>query len=249
MQIQILSDVHFDIWNCPFDFPVNAPYLAILGDLGNPNSELFQNFISHQANRFQKVFFLAGNHEFYGYTYHDTLEIIQSFCTSINNVVFLNKNIYDLSPDLRIAGCTLWSEIMEHQKWEINTFMMDFKKIKNWTVDDYNQQHQNEKEWLIQQIDIAKTLNKKLVVFTHHAPSFLHTCRPEHENGPFMSGYCTNLDHLLKKPVTLWAFGHSHSSCDEILESGCRLVSNQRGYPSEKTRFDDKFTIQLNRLE
>ena len=52
------------------------------------------------------------------------------------------------------------------------------------------------------------------------------------DNSPLMSAFATDLPHLLRPPVALWVYGHTHFSVARKLASGTRLVSNQRGYAS-----------------
>ncbi|EPJ2812714.1 serine/threonine protein phosphatase, partial [Pseudomonas putida] len=42
----------------------------------------------------------------------------------------------------------------------------------------------------------------------------------------------------------VWIFGHTHHAVDTIV-SGCRLISNPRGYPGERTGFSPDFTIEV----
>jgi hypothetical protein len=45
---------------------------------------------------------------------------------------------------------------------------------------------------------------------------------------------------LMKRhPIAVWAHGHTHTNTDFLAEGGCRVISNQRGYPSESRRAPD----------
>lgn len=65
--IQLLSDLHleapkaYDI----FEVPVNAPHLALLGDIGYTTHNGLFAFLQAQLSKFKTVFFLLGNHEPY----------------------------------------------------------------------------------------------------------------------------------------------------------------------------------------
>jgi len=50
--------------------------------------------------------------------------------------------------------------------------------------------------------------------------------------------------HDLVAQADVWIFGHTHHAVDTIV-SGCRLISNPRGYPGERTGFSPDFTIEV----
>lgn len=65
---QVLSDLHLEVerGSTPpytFDFPVTAPNLALLGDIGWTRDERLFEWLELQLSRFERVFFVIGNHE------------------------------------------------------------------------------------------------------------------------------------------------------------------------------------------
>lgn len=156
----------------------------------------------------------------------------------------LNRNRYDI-PDskLTILGCTLQSEIRPEQRLEIASKLNDFKHIRRWTVDDHNAEHSIDVAWLRDQIEeIAETEpDRRILVATHHAPSYRKTSAPQHEDSVLSSAFCTAIleggawrGWKGKEMVKAWVYGHTHWCCDLNI-SGVRVVSNQRGYWFEKT--------------
>jgi predicted MPP superfamily phosphohydrolase len=73
----------------------------------------------------------------------------------------------------------------------------------------------------------AKSLNKKLIVFTHHTPSKV-CLSPKHSGTSLDKGYYSNLEGLMND-VYLWGCGHTHNRMD-VRINGCRLIMNGRGY-------------------
>ena len=70
-QIQIISDLHLEIERQDhplyiYDFPLCAPNLALLGDIGWTRDERLFQWLETQLLRFKRVFMVAGNHEPYG---------------------------------------------------------------------------------------------------------------------------------------------------------------------------------------
>lgn len=46
---------------------------------------------------------------------------------------------------------------------------------------------------------------------------------------------------MARYPIDVWAFGHTHGNVDFRDASGCRVVSNQMGYPNEYEHGDSGF--------
>jgi len=58
--------------------------------------------------------------------------------------------------------------------------------------------------------------------------------------------FVTDLSWLMKKHrIDLWCHGHTHTNIDFIAEGGCRVISNQLGYPQESTSGLNKFREHL----
>eukprot|EP01044_Picomonas_judraskeda_P005176 COSAG03_NODE_478_length_7595_cov_4.439568_9_plen_318_part_00 len=72
-RVQIASDLHLEFIRegCGAEFDLDAvvtptaPILALLGDIGIPTHPGYKRFLLHQAERFEAVLVLTGNHEFY----------------------------------------------------------------------------------------------------------------------------------------------------------------------------------------
>lgn len=68
-----------------FDIAPQAPYLAILGDIGNIKDNGLFIFLEAQLQKFQIVFFLLGNHEPYHSNWATARKKkMQRFSTTIN---------------------------------------------------------------------------------------------------------------------------------------------------------------------
>lgn len=71
LQIQIASDLHIEFYGTATSEELdklvipNAPVLVLLGDIGIPTHASYRNFLLMQAERFQAVLILSGNHEYY----------------------------------------------------------------------------------------------------------------------------------------------------------------------------------------
>jgi|ERR1700722_9263727 len=73
-----MSDLHLEVSFCgsrdvpgydAFDCKPFAPVLALLGDIGLVTQEKLFGFLRCQLLKYEKVFFVMGNHEFYHSSY------------------------------------------------------------------------------------------------------------------------------------------------------------------------------------
>lgn len=248
MKLYYVSDVHLELrkpkWsNKPIIVPsVNdiggKNILALCGDIGNPYSKIYEDFITLHSKLFHHIFIVSGNHEYYSPKKHYTInEIdckIQEIVSKFENVTFLQKKSFEIEGVI-FLGCTLWSNTDE----KAETIMSDFHKI--YTLNDFGERclikymnilqlHGEMLEWIEETIAQHKIEGKKeIVVLTHHAPSFRMT-----ENDEMVKNYyATDCEYLFEVPVFAWISGHTHKSLElQIKNTIC--ASNCLGYPNEK---------------
>ena len=247
--LQVLSDIHLEFRNNPaFDFPMTAPNLCLLGDIGDPSTAAYKDFLHTQAQRFDQVFVLKGNHSCYGRSIEEADDLVARVCAPYpTKLHYLNKTAIDLDQNYVILGCTLWSHVINRQRFKVLSMLADNHQITRWSVTRNNEVHAAELAWLKSAIAKVKAAGRQAVVLTHHAPSCHGTSAPEHSNSPISSAFSSDLEYLLTPPVVLWMFGHTHYSSDQHI-NGVRLCSNQVGYPNEGVNFDPGFEVQLASL-
>jgi predicted phosphodiesterase len=96
------------------------------------------------------------------------------------------------------------------------------------------------RDWLARELD--KPFDGNTVVVTHHAP-VPEVAGDKHDG--HISAVYTNRWHDLVEKADLWIFGHTHRAVDVTL-GRCRLISNPRGYPGERTGFDPGLVISIS---
>lgn len=239
MKFHILSDIHLEMSNYELEKIKDVENLILAGDIGIPTSPKYTAFIKRASELYKNVFLIAGNHEYYYNNIKDINDIIEQIAVKYN-VHFLNNRYIDID-GYRIIGTTLWSDIMEYERSEIQTFIADFRLIKNWSIEKNNHEHFKNVQFIKNEIECD---NKKLVIITHHAPLRNITCKPEHVGSLLSSAFSTDLSYLFKPHVTAWIFGHTHYSCNTTFND-VKLLSNQRGYNDEKTKFDPLFVVDI----
>lgn len=268
MDIQILSDLHlespkaYDLYN----IPPKAPYLALLGDIGNvvAHKDDILIFLTRHLRQFKAILFVPGNHEAYHSNWEETIAVLRAFeeqverDASLGQFAVLDRGTFrPPGLDTVILGCSLFSHVPKEIQMAIEMGLNDFFLIKDWTVVDHNNAHQRDLTWLNDEVakleDHVNATN--IIILTHWSPSRLPgVIDPKHVKSPITSGFSTNLVNercFNSTKVKVWAFGHTHYNCDIEMEreSGAgmlRLLANQRGYYfAQADGFDVEKTILL----
>lgn len=228
MKIQYISDLHLEIEENRRFFeknPIqaNADYLFLAGDIiPIKYIEEIEPFLESLSQTFKSVFWIPGNHEFYDLDY---FEYQQCHIELKDNVHLVNNTSMTIKGK-EFVFSTLWSEINEDNRWEIQSKINDFKYIryKEDFIDiyDLNSMHYHSLSFIKERMNDS-TIKDKIIV-THHCPVLLDS----YKESVFQSVYCTNLIDLIKKhSPRLWIYGHTHSQHDTIKVDSTKIVTNQ----------------------
>ncbi|KAK3940710.1 Metallo-dependent phosphatase-like protein [Diplogelasinospora grovesii] len=147
VQIQLLSDLHLEAPKSYdlFPIPAKAPYLALLGDIGNvaPHKDDLLSFLTAQLSAFRIVFFVPGNHEAYHSSWPETLSILNTFQSHIGNTrqqtnnaslgefVLLGRNVHHLEDGVVVLGCSLFSHVPKEAEMAVSMGLNDFLQISS----------------------------------------------------------------------------------------------------------------------
>ena len=213
----------------------------------------YKKFIDTQSQVFNKIFIIIGNHEYYHrkQTISQIKNNIQKICNLYNNVFLLDKNAYQLTPTIKLIGCTLWTDIDEYGESILNDFnYIRINKNKLINKNDYINMHDECVGFILEEINKTNEINKnlnekereKIIILTHHAPS-LKMCG-KFKGDIFNSMSATNLEFMIKEPIYCWASGHVHSNVD-ININNIRSVSNAVGYKNENSNYKDNVVINI----
>jgi len=235
MKLRILSDLHLE-FRKTFDLPLNKndEILILAGDIGNPFSDSYQNFIKCTSENYNTVLIVSGNHEYYQPKHYmnSVNEQINNVCSKYNNVHFLNKSTIKIE-NITFIGCTLWSDISTTNKQSANT-INDFNRIPNFTRTVYQELFLEHSCWLKETIN---STTGKICVITHHLPSF-KLIHPKYSHYTLLNSFfASNLESLMET-VQYWICGHSHSY-NECMVGNCKLFLNPIGYPNENSGFKE----------
>ena len=247
IDIQIFSDLHLETpeaYNI-FEITPKAPILALLGDIGYVRHDGFLQFLDGQLKLFRKVLLIFGNHEPWGSDWKQAAERVRAFADAQDHnhsgkgeLILLDQTRVDLSDEVTVLGCTLFSHVPQQHEERVSFGLNDFYYIEDgWDIAKHNQAHASDLAWLNTQVaQLAKEEpHRRVAIFSHHSPTVQEgSMNPKHANKPLTSGFATDLSEeaCWRSPnVRVWAFGHTHFNYD--FEDGAtakRVVTNQRGY-------------------
>lgn len=252
---QFMSDLHLErffnsqnqIYQPPFRIPTVATYLILAGDIGCfRHKRALLVFFQDLCDRFEMVFFVAGNHEFYRIEYQEGLETARAIAGELGDnfcLLEIHKEYVLTKHRTVVLGCTLHSEISEDIKsWG----QLGDGKIEHWTPQDHNEHHRRDRDWLLERLRHYKEEmpDFRVIVVTHYPPSFEKTSHPKHRGGGAYQSYFASdtLDGYFRQEVTphqnlWWVYGHTHYNSVQTI-GGVALVSNQSFDVDMTRKFD-----------
>ncbi len=238
MSFEVISDLHTELINSQqFDkiyklFKGDAENLILAGDIGDPFSEFYKNFLSNISLQYKKIFIIAGNHEFYNkHTIEQTVEQINNVSKLFDNVYFLNQTLLEFE-NFIILGCVLWTHIIDDEQNQVTEYMNDYKFISNFTVKKQNKLHKKDVNWLKEQFIQLHYNKKPVIVVTHHLPSYKLIHTKYLKNSIINSAFAnTDCDAFFEK-INYWVCGHTHTPMLLDIDN-CKCICNPLGYENE----------------
>lgn len=243
MKFQILSDIHLEHYHtypgAKYFLPSlgEADVLCLCGDIGDPFKSHYVRFLKEcSESSYKYVLVITGNHEYYG---HHTLKVpfhIRRLCSANPKLVFLHNQAFDVSPNVRVLGTTLWTQTRPEQSECIRKCVNDYKYIKEWSIERSDSEHRKASKFLLRELETCPD-DKRIVILTHHAP-VLDCGDPLYKGSFLSSAFKNDLEDVIIKyndRIALWAYGHDHYNM-RFKIGDTVVVSNQYGYPDEHAR-------------
>jgi len=267
--LQFASDLHMD-FHSPTGFskilrPVpGVRALLLAGDIGNPTSATYSEFLGYCSANWPEVFFVAGNHEFFNKrpatswrfspprTHTETLVLLEQLAAKFPNVHFLNRTRID-RVDLTFLGATLWTDLStDADASNAAVGINDYNYIAETDSDGVRRPivtqqttrwHREDRAWLKTEIALANAEKRTVVVLTHHLPTqaLIHAKYAGH---PLNAAFATPLDELVGA-VRIWIAGHSHTAMRSQINKA-HAVLNPRGYPREDSGYSPEATVDVD---
>lgn len=231
LKFRVISDIHLEFHKNVkyvskiFENDVNIDYLILAGDICTLNCmPKFKELYDEIHNKYKKIFYVLGNHEFYKTNISETHELIRTttnyyknFVKDFDKIVLLDNDVYKTEEGINIAGCTLWS----------NPSIGVFHRLADqYAVDysDYIDEHKNSMKFLENLKDVD-------IIITHHCPN-PELVDKKYANSPLNSGFYTDCSKVYNKLNGVFFYGHTHSPIDTVV-GNVRFVCNPYGYPNE----------------
>lgn len=270
MKINLVSDLHID---CAYQELPGGEVLIIAGDVceardfvkefhstrlinTHPGTYKFYDFFYNECAKYDKVFYVMGNHEHYHGRFDKTYDSLKEI---LPNNVRLLENDFEEYKGILFLGATLWTDCNKNNPLTINTVkygMNDYRQIKNFygNKDVYYKLtpeytigvHRKTCEYFSKILKEKKHL--PAVVITHHAPSYMSINEKYIKEYDMNGAYASDLSDLIldNQNIKYFVHGHMHDSTNYMI-GNTRIVSNPRGYVGYDLNklFDINFSFEL----
>lgn len=242
MRLRIASDIHTEFFGADeiaaqslFILPPmlgdKETTLILAGDIGAMgDQESLVNFMREISPRFDEIFYIPGNHEYYHGDIITTPDKIEELVAPYDNVFFTTSGGAGLRNGKDIHLHTLWTDFDGGNEMSMllaERSMNDYRLIRNgdqlFTAKMAYDLHKQHIAILEEQIKPGD------IVVTHHSPCLLSV--PEDYKGDRINGaYHSDLsDLILRKKPSLWFHGHTHTACRYKI-GDTEIICNPRGY-------------------
>lgn len=272
MKLRVMSDLHLEFhdgkWMQEFDIPPmdddKDTVLVIPGDIHNYKqlSKVYERF----APQFKAIVGCFGNHEYWKGSIVNAVSKVQNQITHLDNVHLLDQTVCEID-GVVFVGATLWADFnnCDHlAMYFAGLEIRDYKKIRDGSPTAPHLRrlrpvvtanlHNQHRQFIFQEVAIAKALDKTVVVVTHHLPTemCLHDKFKQRFTGQVWrnGAYASELfEDIADHKPDLWIHGHTHESVD-IMVADTRIVCNPRGYVNESAEdlnedFDINFWVEV----
>ena len=262
MKIAYTSDLHLEFGTLDIENKENTDVLILAGDIFvaidlleqngvdvfNYRSQKIHDFINKCCKEFNHVIMVMGNHESYNFDIDKTIAHIQKHLNYQSNFHILNDSCLAIH-DVIFVGGTMWTDMNKEDLetlHDIRKMMNDFRIIKKGNYRFTPEDAMNAFKETTDYIDLMTTIHKdeKIVVVTHHAPSF-KSIDPIYANHTLLNGgYCSDLENFIKDRPSIkkWIHGHLHYKNDYMI-GDCNILCNPRGYIN-KEKCADNFKLE-----
>jgi predicted phosphohydrolase len=248
MRIHYMSDLHLEFGALDKTLP-KGEVLVLAGDItlvatldparadktASAVREATLRLIDEAQRNFDRVVYLMGNHEHYGFCIDDSADALRRH---FPDVTLLEDGHIDLG-DAILCGATLWTDMGGGDpvaELAVQRAMSDFYIIETRDGDrlralraaDVRPRFAASRDYIARLA--AENPGKKLVVATHHAPSKLGVA-PSQRESRINAAYYTDLHAFIEERpnIVAWIHGHTHVQTEYDIGQ-CRVRSNARGY-------------------
>lgn len=246
MFIDLISDLHVDAWDRPFDWTGQATsqYCIIAGDISE-DKEIVRETLLHLSECYAGVLYIDGNAEHKRSTadlpssYAELAEI----CQLRENIIYLHGNVVILNGVAFIATNGWWNYGFDSSvdNSQMTQYVQNRYGITQEEAINLYQLSYADSRYLIESVKTLQTHPdaKRICVVTHTVPRVeLIDHDPDltqsmHFNLAGNSTISKCLEYDTEGKVQTWLFGHYHGDVDRAISS-IRFMNNARGRPDDK---------------
>ena len=254
MTVTVLSDIHTEFWTKQAVDPASGDVLILAGDigqvcsLGTRDGKQYEKFLNKCSERYNKVFYVLGNHEYYDGDLFDTPKKLKDHVTQYKNMTVLDTNS-EYYNGVHYVGGTMWTDFKNADPlvmMDAQSFMTDYSVIRvaqqPLTPHHILLKHRETIGWFSQAL---QTLRGPVVMVTHHAPS-KQSIHGRYVGGSLTDAYYSDLEPMMLryKNIVNWCHGHVHVSNNYYVEQ-CNVISNPYGYDKYETNLGFSTTNQF----
>lgn len=259
MFIDIISDIHVDLWLKDHkgkklkDFvtkllPTNiSDTLIVAGDIGHYNTQNI-NTLKYLKEHYKDVLFVHGNHDMwlisnqqcsiYDWNSNNRIKELEDCVNGLDGIHYLNGNIININ-GVNVGGTCGYADTSFAQK----QFKMNHNNIKNHLYKNFADSRYiyvgpgkkfDFMEYFNNQKDkLDKIVNDCDILVTHYIPIY-ERMRVEYKEDPYSTFFHFNGYDLVKKfKNKTWIYGHTHDSYDYVYDD-VRFICNPLGYKGER---------------
>lgn len=251
MFFRIASDLHLEFWKpetvnpntvLPPDPRDREAVLLLAGDIVTLNKlEQYLPFFRAICPRFRMVCYTFGNHEYYHNNFENVEPILSWFREQDlgGKLAIMNNGSIEID-DISLWAAPLWTDMNNNNPITCMTAsgsMPEFRGYVQWNDFELfnparsSELHRESLESL--EIFFENNNNDKVVIMTHHAPSFQSVNR-KFKGSQLNPAFASELDDvILHYNPNIWVHGHMHDPVDYMI-GDTRIIANPMGYPREE---------------
>lgn len=236
--ITFISDLHVDYQKSNFmqkflnAYENFSGYLIIAGDFcNNVTHPIFETYFSKlfQLNKKITVFFIAGNHDFYGTSVEQGTQFLKALEEKYRQFIYLDEKLpIFYSKNILIYGSTLWYS--NHPDiYLLQDRINDFTQIKNFNPQQAVDRNTETKDWL-KSTKLSSPESNCLKIFVSHHSFSNQSIAPQYK-GDRLNCYFVDPDaeKYIAGRFDLAIHGHMHDAVNYDL-NGTRVLSNPVDY-------------------
>ena len=253
LRLRVLSDLHLEF--ADFVPPrVDCDAVVLAGDIHQGVAGLQW---ARRTFPDIPIIYVPGNHEYYGHDW-DRLAVELARVAGEQDIHLLDRASVMIG-DVRILGCTLWTDFdlfgtdrREDSMMVVGRTLFDYRYIqaqgRQIEPAQTRARHLVDRAWLDEQLALPGAGKwRSTAVVTHMVPTQTSTAE-RFKNLVLSAGFASHLDSMVAKADT-WIHGHTHDSYDYWLEA-CRVVCNPRGYQHvrrsfENSSFNERLVVEI----